>query len=308
MPATEEKKKRILPPVTLQESYKLCDQVARKRLNEQRWMIGNLARELKPNVISVLALAVRTEKLCDIHIGQAARMDLLDDLREDIRNNFMEEESTDQFPALLDTMRRFEIPQQYLHDIVSAADLCVRTDRFTSFDQWLQFGYRLGGGTLLSLISVVGAEKQGYEQAAISCGQAIVLTHLLSDIADEIQKLQHFMPTEDLQKFEVDLDKHNPAKPSKAMLRLMRFQVERIEKLFEEGGHVVNYLNLDGQRIMKTVISVYWNLLMKIKMEPEMVLLEQAKLTRGENLRFKLKHLMGFEGGVSVIPEDDHHH
>ena len=307
MAATGEKK-RMLPTVTLEESYQLCEQVSRKRFADQRWMIGNLPRDKKGHVRAVMALAARSEKLCDIHIGRAARLDLLDDLREDIRNNFMEEESTDQFPALLDTMRRHKIPQQYMHDIVSAADLCVRTERFTSFDQWLQLGCRLGGGTILSLIPIVGAEKSDYEQAAISCGQAIYLTHLLSDIADEIQKLEYFMPTEDLKEFEVDLQKHNPAKPDKAMVRLMRFQVKRIEKLFEDGGHLINYLNLDGQRVMKTVISVYWNLLMKIKSEPETVLLEQAKLSRGENLRFKLKHLLGLEGGVSVIPSDDHHH
>jgi phytoene/squalene synthetase len=234
-------------------------------------------------------------------------MDLLEDLREDFRNNFMEEESTDQFPALLDTMQRFSIPQQYLHDIVAAADMCGRIERFTSFDQWLQLGCRLGGGTLLSLLPIVGIEKPEHEQSAIQCGQAIYLTHLLADITDEIQKLEYFLPAEDVDEFQVNLAKHNPAKPTREMSRLIRLQVSRIEKLFQGGGLVVNHLNLDGQRVMRTVVSVYWNLLMKIKLEPEKFLTGQGNLTRREQLWFKLKHLMGLEGGVSVLPDPSEH-
>jgi len=259
-----DKPKRQLPALTLTASYRLCETLVSQQLGKYLWMGSNLPKDLKPHLYSVLALAARSGKLCDIHMGRAARMDLLEDLNEDFRNNFMEEESTDQFPALLDTAKRFSIPEQYLHDIVSAADLCGRIDRFQTFDQWLQLGCRLGGGTLLSLIPVVGADKAGYEQVAIQCGQAVYLTHLLADIADEIQKLEFFLPAEDVAEYKVDLSRHNPAKPAKEMLRLLRLQVSRIEKLYEGGGHIIEYLNLDGQRMMKTIVSVYWNLLMKI--------------------------------------------
>ncbi len=304
----DEEKKRILPEVTLEESYKICDRWVADRLKPYAWMGGNIASGSRRYFHAVLALAARTEKMCDIHVGRAARLDQLADFREDFRNNFMEEESTDQFPALLDTVKRFGIPQQYLHDIVLAADMCGRIERFQNFDQWLQLGCRLGGGTLLSLIPIVGAEKQGYEATALSCGQAIYLTHLLADISDEIQKLEYFLPAEIVDEFNVDLTKHNPAKPAKEILRLIRYLVGHIEKQFQAGGSIVKYLNLDGQRVMKTVISVYWNLLMKIKVEPEKVILGEGNLTRKEQFWFKLKHLMGLEGGVVVLPDPSEHH
>ena len=143
-----EKNKRVLPPVTLQESYRLCRNRVRQRYAEWTWVTWNLDRDERDPLFAILALTARAEKLCDIHVAQAARGELLEDLREDFRNNFMEEESTDQFPALLDTMQRFQIPQQYLHDIVAAADMCLRIHRFSTFDQWLQLGCRIGGGTL----------------------------------------------------------------------------------------------------------------------------------------------------------------
>ncbi len=308
MPATNEPKKRILPPVTLDASYKLCQQMVRDELNQYRWTISNLPRDMRPFVYSVLALTLRSRRLADIHISKTGRQEMLDDLREDMRNNFMEEESTDQFPALLDTMTRHAIPQQYLQDIVASADMCLHIDRFQNFDQWLQLGYRIGGGTLMALISIWGAEKQGYEESAMCCGQAIYLTHLLADILDEIQKMEHYLPAEDLQSFNVDLDRHNPTNPQPELLRLIRLMVERIENLYERGGQVVNHLSLDGQRVMKTIITVGWNLLMKIKAEPENTLQAQINLSKNELMRLKLKHMMGLEGGVRVIPGLDDHH
>ena len=139
----DEEKKRILPEVTLEESYKICDRWVADRLKPYAWMGGNIASGSRRYFHAVLALAARTEKMCDIHVGRAARLDQLADFREDFRNNFMEEESTDQFPALLDTVKRFGIPQQYLHDIVLAADMCGRIERFQNFDQWLQLGLSL---------------------------------------------------------------------------------------------------------------------------------------------------------------------
>ena len=93
------------------------------------------------------------------------------------------------------------------------------------------------------------------------------------------------------------------------MIRLIRLQVARIEQLFYEGGPLLNYLALDGRRILKTIVSVSWNMLMKIKQDPAKVLLASQELSPAERFRFRLKHLMGLEGGVVVLPADaDHDH
>jgi phytoene/squalene synthetase len=301
-------RRHLLPTVALQESYQLCRERVRQRLGAFRWMTGNLAADVRSRLDAVLALAVRSDRLCDIHLARQARLELLEELREDFRNNFMEEESTDQFPALLDTMRQHAIPQQYLHDIVAAADMCARIPRFQDFDQWLQLGCRLGGGTLLSAIPVTGAAKPDYEASAIKLGQAVYLTYLLNDIVDEIQKLEFFMPAADIETFGVDLSKHNPDRPAPSMLRLVRQQVERIESLYHDGGQVVRYLSLDGQRVIKSLVSVSWYLLMKLKQQPERALQASLELSSGEMLGFRLKHVMGLEGGVAVLPRGDEHH
>jgi phytoene synthase len=310
MTATE-KPRRVLPVVTLEQSYQIARQRALQALHDYRWAVSNISRNDQRHLFAVLALSVRTAELCNLHIGRPARQHLLDDLREDMRNNFMEEESSDQFPALLDTMRRFEIPQQFLHDIVSAADYCLRHNRFDSFDEWLQFGYRMGGATILAASQVFGIHHREHELPAIACGQAICLTSLLDHAGREIQTLQFFMPADLVGELGVDLAQHNPLQPDPAMLQLVRLLVSRIEKLYWQGGPLIRHLDLDGQRTMKSLISLFWDRLMQIKSDPAQALRVGRSKAEGPPWRFRVLHWMGLEGKSPVLsegPERGHGH
>jgi phytoene/squalene synthetase len=152
--------------------------------------------------------------------------------------------------------------------------------------------------------------REDYESSAMSLGQAIYLTHFLNDIADEIQKLEYFLPADDVDALQVDLKRHNPARPSPPMLGLMHSLVQRIEQLYRDGGVLVNYLSLDGQRAIRSLVDVSWDLLMKIKREPQTAFLDSIQLTQKEWLKYRWKHLMGLEGGVEVLSRGsgpDHH-
>ena len=270
-------------------------------------MTWNLDRDERDPLFAILALTARAEKLCDIHIAPAARGELLEDLREDFRNNFMEEESTDQFPALLDTMQRFGIPQQYMHDIVAAADMCLRIERFSSFDQWLQLGCRIGGGTMLAAAPVIGLKRDGYETAAIHLGQDLYLTWLLNDIGDEIQKLRFFLPTDDLTQFKVDLERHNPSNVNSNMLALWGDIISRIENLYRDGAPFVKYLGLDGERVVTSLISIGWHLLMQMKRNPNLVFATSSEISSPVKMGFQIKHLLGLESVKELIVKSAGH-
>lgn len=294
--ATTEKPKRILPPVTLEQSYALCRERIRQSAGAFRWAISNVPREDQQFLYAILALSLRSATICNLHIGRKARMQMLDDLREDMRNNFMEEESTDQFPALLDTMRRYSIPQQYLHDIVGAADYTLRLERCESFDDWLQLGCRMGGGTLLAASRVFGVAHGDYEQLALSCGQAIWLTWLLDHVGREIQTLEYFLPVTDRKELGIDVEKHNAFAPGPEMIQWVRTMAIRIDRLFSEGIGLIGHLELDGQRSLRSLIGYFCNRLDEMKSNPEEVLSIQKSPSDHPAFRFRFLHLMGLEG------------
>ena len=86
------------------------------------------------------------------------------------------------------------------------------------------------------------------------------------------------------------------------MLQVVRMQVARIEKLFEQGGSIVSHLDLDGRRTMKSLISMFWKRLMDIKSDPAQMLRVGPSPKGNSFLRFRLRHLMGLEGKSPLLP------
>lgn len=82
----------------------------------------------------------------------------------------------------------------------------------------------------------------------------------------------------------------------------------RIEKLFYEGGQLVNHMDFDGVRTVKSLLELHWTMLMKMKREPEVILSTDGVLSGRELLLLKSKHFMGLEGKVPIVPEGAGHH
>ncbi len=55
------------------------------------------------------------------------------------------------------------------------------------------------------------------------------------------------------------------------------------------------------------MLAVHWRMLMEMEREPESLLNENGVLSRRDLLGLKSRHLLGLEGNLPVIPEDDHH-
>ncbi len=282
-----ERIRRRLPTVTSEESYRVCEDRLRATLDDYRWLVSSLSRETRRHVAAVTALTLRAAQLCDLRVGRAARMEMLDDLREDLRNNLMEEESTDQFPALLNTIRTAGIPLQFPHDIVSAPDYCLRVTQFGSFDDWLQFGYRLGGGTLLSLAPIFDASGDGHVPAAISLGQAICLTWLLGEMGRDVQTMTFYLPIEEMRELSIDFERHQASQPVPELVRLVSSLAGRIEELFAAGESFVDCVGPEGQRCLGSLLTRIRQQLAAIQEDPAHIFSSDH---RGNHSRGKLRY------------------
>lgn len=292
-----------LPPISLDESYTLCRKIAREKFSEFSWTIGNLPKDQCRHIYAIMAFLAKAMELQDINVSPVARRKEWQEWSESVRDAFRDRETEPELVALVDTIEQFEISREYLFDVLAGVDLALRCKNFEAFDQWLQLGSRIGGSIMLSAMPVLGFEEKGYEEAALACGEAIYLTQLIDEMGTGFHKVMHYAPRVDARKYGVNLEAINPKEPGKEFNRFIRRLVSRIEPLFEEGGKLIPYLSFDGKRVMRTLISIHWTLLMKMKVDPEGVLQNAHQLTKKDLLKFRFKHLMGWEGGVPYLEE-----
>jgi hypothetical protein len=77
---------------------------------------------------------------------------------------------------------------------------------------------------------------------------------------------------------------------------LIRSIAAKIELDFFESAALLNHLVHDGQRVLKSILAIHWELLNRIKENPAMLLAQSIALNRREMGVLRLKQLLGTEG------------
>lgn len=176
------------------------------------------------------------------------------------------------FPALVDTIQRYQIPEQYFLESICGVESDLTRDRFTDFGQLHQYCYQVASAIGLSCLPVWGVRANFNHESAIAAGVAFQLTNILRDIQEDAQRGRIYLPLEDLVRFDVAESSLLDGKVSPGFESLMRFEIDRTEKLFQQAQALRNDLLPDGRRIYDAMTETYHGLLQRISRDPVAVL------------------------------------
>jgi len=200
--------------------------------------------------------------------------------------------------ALIDVVNRFSIPKQFLFDPLAGADTWIRQYKFETYDQLNSFAGRTAGSFILSIVPVLGVIQPDYELAAIEFGKGLMLTQLLSRCTTDARLNRIFLAQQDLKECDIDIQRLKLRKPMPTLKHLVRLYCWRIEKCFEQGGHLLEHLDFDGRRTMTSILAWAWKQKTKMQLDPDLVLSEEGVLTHGDLLKLKTRHFLGLEGNL----------
>lgn len=292
----------------IEQGYKNCRAVVKKKLKSLYWVTGNLSSDKRHAIDALLWHLIQSLELLDLESPNRLPLDVWSDVRADVSDAFLDQCTCVELAALVDAARKYSIPKQYLFDMLNGSDTFIRDRKMETYDHVIPFAYRLGGATMAAAVSVLGVTKPGYEVSAIKCGKAVALTQMLASCVTHMKQKKHLLAEEDFEECEIVIHRLKMRQGGPPWKNFVRLYCSRIEKLFYEGGKVINYLDFDGQRTVKSLLGLHWKMLMNMRLDPEVALSEDGVLTKREMLGLRSRHLMGIEGNVPVIPETNGHH
>ena len=292
----------------IDRGYKSCRQAVNKFFKGYLWPVSNIAGDQRIALDAILCNLMRTLDLLDLDSVDGLSLDVWNEVRDELSDAFRDRCSSVEVAAIVDASRRFAIPKEFLFDPLRGADLWIRNRKFETFEELDSFCGFVGGSSLTAAMPVLGVIKSGYEVDAMRCGKAVMLTQILANCIDDMKQNKIFFAQEDLQDCEVDIPRLKLRQPSKSFRYLVRLYVSRIEQTFMDASHLVQHLDFDGKRSLKSLLALNWKMLMKMKVEPECILSDEGVLTRRERLVIKSRHLMGMEIDLPIIADCEEHH
>lgn len=305
---TDTRPKISIDEKTLDDGNRICSASVKRSMPQFMWVTRNLPKDQQLAVNALLNHLIRTADYLDLESSNGLSLDVWCEFRDDLSEAFLDSYASADLVSLVSTCRQYNIPKQYLFDMLDGVDGWIRHRGFDSYSDLEVFAYRFGGAAMTAAVPIVGYVKEGYEESAVAAGQAVFLTRVLASLVQDLKVNKLFVAKQDLEETELSISRMKVRKVCPGLKHLVRLYGARIEKLMYKGGHLYEYLDFDARRCFTSLMGMHWAMLMKMRLNPEIVLDPDGVLTKREMFGFKTRHVMGLEGNLPIIPEIDDHH
>ncbi len=175
--------------------------------------------------------------------------------------------------------KAFNLPGEQLLEIIDGMEMDLQQSRYLDFKGLSLYCYRVA-----SVVGLLAAEIFGYKDRqtlkyAHDLGMAFQLTNIVRDIGEDARRGRIYIPMEELKQFNVPAADILNSKYSDNFAALMRFQVERAEKYYDQALAQLPAGDRKAQRPGLIMAAIYRTLLDEIKRENFQVLHQRIALT-----------------------------
>ena len=193
---------------------------------------------------------------------------------------------TEVLPALVDTMRRYNMPARYLHDLISGAEMDLTIRTYPTFDRLREYCYRVAGTVGLTCTHVFGFHDPRALDLAEKLGLAFQLTNIIRDVHDDYALGRVYLPEEDLVRYGVSPDDFSRSEATLGVRELLRFEAARAWQCYEEGAALLGLIEPESRGTLWLLARTYSALLARIESLDFAVFGERVRLSRAEKMLF----------------------
>jgi 15-cis-phytoene synthase len=257
----------VLTPITIEQSYRFCRNVARSRAKNFYYSFLLLEKPRRDAMCAIYAFMRECDDLSDDPSADRAglperlatwRMELNRALHGHFDNNPL-------WPAFHDTVQRYGIPHRFFHEMIDgiASDLEPREVR--TFDELYRYCYQVASVVGLTVIHIFGFDSVKALLLAEKCGIAFQLTNILRDVREDAWLGRVYLPLEDLERFGVPVEQLKTGKEDQRFRDLMRFEAARAHAYYDESAPLLELIHRQSRRSLWALRAIYLRLLARIE-------------------------------------------
>jgi squalene synthase HpnC/squalene synthase HpnD len=208
-------------------------------------------------------------------------------------------------PALVDTMRRFNIPARYLHDLISGAEMDLTVKTYPTFDRLREYCYRVAGTVGLTCTHVFGFSDPRALDLAEKLGLAFQLTNIIRDVHEDAALGRVYIPDEDLTRYGVSPQDFAKSEATLGVREVLRFEGDRAWQMYEEGSELLDLIDADSRGTLWLLVHTYNALLARIESLDFAVFGERVRLSKAEKMIFIARARFGRHNRNNVLEKRD---
>ena len=268
---------------SLVNSYAYCRRITRARAKNFYYSFVLLSTEQRNPMCAMYAFMRFCDDLSDEPGATAAAMENWRASLERALNGHLDDHPL--WPAFHDAVQRYRIPHDYFFKMIEGVQSDLTPREIRNFDDLYQYCYRVASVVGLTTIHIFGFSDPQALDLAEKCGIAFQLTNILRDVREDAELGRVYLPTEDLQRFEVRPDELLGTERSDRFLRLMEFEADRARRFYDQSRPLIGLVDRRSRSSLWVLITIYSRLLDKIRTSNYDVLQRRISLSTWEKVR-----------------------
>jgi squalene synthase HpnC len=215
------------------------------------------------------------------------------------------EQAIETLPALVDTIRHYNMPTRYLHDLISGAEMDLTIQTYQTFDRLREYCYRVAGTVGLTCTHIFGFKDPRALDLAEKLGLAFQLTNIIRDVKEDHSLGRVYIPDEDLVRYNVSQEDFGRNEATLGVRELLRFEAERAWQNYEEGAELLDLIDADSRGALWLLVHTYSALLARIESLDFAVFGERVRLSTREKMFFVARARFGRHTRENVLEKRD---
>ncbi|MCX8037623.1 MAG: phytoene/squalene synthase family protein [Candidatus Sumerlaeia bacterium] len=195
------------------------------------------------------------------------------------------------------TRAAYRIPDRLAEQLIEGVARDLSQTRYRDFSQLAEYCYGVASTVGLMSMHIMGFAGPEAIPYAVKMGVALQMTNILRDVGEDWQRGRVYLPEDELARFGISESDLAAGRVDDRWRRLMRFQIERTHRLYDESWPGIALLHRDGQFSIAAAADLYRAILGAIEINRYDVFRRRAhigligKLMRLPRIRRRLRSL-----------------
>lgn len=181
--------------------------------------------------------------------------------------------------ALQPHLAVYHLQEQHLQAIIDGMEMDLNQTRYLDYPAMQRYCWHVASAVGILSASIFGLTNPKTLEYAEKLGLAFQLTNIIRDVGEDARKGRIYLPINELQQFGVTAADLLNARHSDKFENLMRFQVERAKKVYDEAFALLPKEDRRTQRPGLMMAAIYRTVLDEIERDKFHVLTQRISLT-----------------------------
>ena len=190
--------------------------------------------------------------------------------------------------ALIDTVKRFDIPHQHFVDFLRSMEMDLTVIEYQRFEDLYEYVYGSAAVIGLQMVPILGGDTVNSLKAAKDLGVAFQLANFIRDVGEDLERGRVYLPLQELAEHGVTRQMLEARKLTPEIISALKFQIARVRQLQKDAEPGIALLDKTSQPCIRAASELYCGIVDEVEKIGYDIFNKRAKTSTARRARVAL--------------------